>query len=320
MIRFQKEGFSEDYNRTLNGLVSKTIYVDPDSVKFIRTSFYNLLTEFLQKREQEFGKGFLYIPPQLAKLSNKNGMRHESRDDYKIFVIENEETQFRLTSDQFGFSAAEGIYSKPEKYPLAKINYLSKESQSEDREEVIKKLINYVENTRTLGGVFVWPIPKEGRRNCSYNIRRGIASYIEDRVDLTLLEIKHALDGEYKKKHQTDILYNLYHNNTQNIRNWLEHFDSFDEYIRYFMLTDFVEDGMPINIMTGNPLCDEEIKSYKESKPFQDRDLSLKELLSILERLESMIVKRTHRMEYYISDYIKDHRDKIESCNYYLKQ
>ena len=86
------------------------------------------------------------------------------------------------------------------------------------------------------------------------------------------------------------------------------------------MLTDFVEDGMPINIMTGNPLCDEEIKSYKESKPFQDRDLSLKELLSILERLESMIVKRTHRMEYYISDYIKDHRDKIESCNYYLKQ
>lgn len=313
MIKFQKEGFSEDYNRTLNGLVSKTIYVDPDSVKFIRTSFYNLLTEFLQKREQEFGKGFLYIPPQLAKLSNKNGMQHESRDDYKIFVIENEETQFRLTSDQFGFSAAEGIYSKPEKYFLAKINYLSKESQSEDREGVIKKLINYVENTRTLGGVFVWPIPKEGRRNCSYNIRRGIASYIEDRVDLTLLEIKHALDGDYKKeKHQNDILYNLYHNNTQNIRNWLEHFDSFDEYIRYFMLTDFVEDGMPINIMTGNPFCDEELKSYQESKHFQDKDLSLKELLSILERLESMIVKRTQCMEDYIEDYITAH---IESCN-----
>lgn len=313
MIRFQKEGFSEDYNRTLNGLDSKTIYVDPDGVKFIRTSFYNLLTEFLQKREQEFGKGFIYIPPQLAKLSNKNGMQHESRDDYKIFVIENEETQFRLTSDQFGFSAAEGIYSKPAKYPLAKINYLSKESQSEDREGVIKKLINYVENTRTLGGVFVWPIPKEGRRNCSYNIRRGIASYIEDRVDLTLLEIKHALDGDYKKeKHRNDILYNLYHNNTQNIRNWLEHFDSFDEYIRYFMLTDFVEDGMPINIMTGNPFCDGELKSYQESKHFQDKDLSLKELLSILERLETMIVKRTQCMEDYIDDYITAH---IESCN-----
>ena len=28
---------------------------------------------------------------------------------------------------------------------------------------------------------------------------RGVGSYIEDRVDLTLLEIKHALDGEYHK-------------------------------------------------------------------------------------------------------------------------
>lgn len=316
MIKFQKDGFSEDYRRTLNGLVTKTIYVDPDSVRCIRTPFYNLLTEFLQKREQDFGKDFLYIPPQLAKLSNKNGMQYESGDDYKIVVIENEETQFRLTSDQFGFSAAEGIYDNPEKYPLSKINFLSKENPSEDSEEVIKILINYVENTRTLGGAFVWPIPKAGRRICSYNIRRGIASYIEDRVDLTLLEIKHALDGDYKKeKYQNDVLYTLYQNNTHAIRTWLEHFDSFDEYIRYFMFTDFVEDGVPINIITGRPLQDKELRSYQKSKIFQDEVFSLEELLSILKRLESMIVKRTLRMEYYISDYIKDHRDKIESCN-----
>lgn len=40
---------------------------------------------------------------------------------------------------------------------------------------------------------------------------RGVGSYIEDRVDLTLLEIKHALDGEYhKSQHKDDILYALY--------------------------------------------------------------------------------------------------------------
>ena len=81
------------------------------------------------------------------------------------------------------------------------------------------------------------------------------------------------------------------------------------------MFTDFVEDGVPINIITGRPLQDKELRSYQKSKIFQDEVFSLEELLSILKRLESMIVKRTLRMEYYISDYIKDHRDKIESCN-----
>ena len=122
-----------------------------------------------------------------------------------------------------------------------------------------------MKNTRTLGGSFIWPTPKksEGFRNSKYNMSRGVVSYIEDRVYLTLLEIKHALDGEYhKSQHKDDILYALYIKNTDGIRTWLDHFETFEKFDDYFMFNYFIENGMPINILTGKAICEEEVKKY----------------------------------------------------------
>ena len=92
---------------------------------------------------------------------------------------QNDELLFRLTSDQFGFSGDEYVYQQSYghlKYPLARINYLSKNESIDERKRILNKLINYVKNTRTLGGSFIWPTPKksEGFRNSKYNMSRGV--------------------------------------------------------------------------------------------------------------------------------------------------
>lgn len=306
---YQCEGFGDYYKSVLNG----GKYVDPDCIDDINTPYYNFLTEFLKKRESEscYENKFSFVPPKNAKLTTDDEKNLKDNDEYKIVVKQDDEELFRLTSDQFGFSGNEGIYQQTYghlKYPLARINYLSKSESNEskvERKQVLNILIDYVQNTRTLGGSFIWPVPKksEGYRNSKYNLNRGVGSYIEDRVDLTLLEIKHALDGEYnKEQYKDDILFTLYQNNTDGIRTWLEHFETFEKFIEYFMFDNFVENGMPINILTGKAICEEEVEKYK-NRTSQIKKLNLNELLNMIERLENMIIKRPCLMEEYIQDY-----------------
>jgi hypothetical protein len=303
---FQCEGFDDYYKSVLNG----GKYVDPDCIDDINTPYYNFLTEFLKKRESEscYKNKFSFIPPRNAKLTTDDEKKLKDNDEYKIVVKQDDEALFRLTSDQFGFSGNEGIYQQTYghlKYPLARINSLSKNESIDERNRILNKLINYVKNTRTLGGSFIWPTPKrgEGARKSIYNINRGVGSYLEDRVDLTLLEIKHALDGEYEEDlYSDDILYTLYRENTDGIRTWLDHFETFEKFIAYFMFDNFVENGIPINILTGKALCEEEVKTYK-NRTCQIKKLNLNELLDMIERLESLIIKRTCLMEEYIQDY-----------------
>ena len=306
---FQCEGFDDYYKSVLNG----GKYVDPDCIDDINTPYYNFLTEFLKKRECEsfYENKFSFIPPRNAKLTTDDEKKLKDNDEYKIVVKQDDEELFRLTSDQFGFSGNEGIYQQTYghlKYPLARINYLSKNEYNKsivERKQVLNILIDYVQNTRTLGGSFIWPVPKksEGSRNSKYNLNRGVGSYIEDRVDLTLLEIKHTLDGEYNKdQHKDDILYTLYQNNTDGIRIWLDHFETFEKFIEYFMFENFIENGMPINILTGKALREEEVAAYK-NRTCQIKNLNLNELLDMIERLESLIIKRTGLMEEYIQNY-----------------
>lgn len=306
-IIFQRKEFDNYYRSVLNG----GKYVDPDCREDIDTPYYNFLTEFLRKRESEsnYKNKYSFIPPKLAKLTSDSEKKIKDNDKYKIVVKQNDELLFRLTSDQFGFSGDEYVYQQSYghlKYPLARINYLSKHESIDEGERILNKLINYVKNTRTLGGSFIWPTPKksEGFRNSKYNMSRGVGSYIEDRVDLTLLEIKHALDGEYhKSQHKDDILYTLYIKNTDGIRTWLDHFETFEKFVDYFMFNNFIENGMPINILTGKAICEEEVKKYK-NKTCQIKNLKLSELLEMIERLENMIINRTCLMEEHIKDYI----------------
>ncbi len=311
MIIFQHDGFDEYYKGILSGEKSQGIYIDPDCTTDVgKTEYYKLLTDFLRKREKDFSDGsnmYSFWPPKEAKATSESEKRNELSDSKKIVVMDGNNPIFRLTSDQFGFSAVEEIYSdqsKSEKHPLSIL------LNRKNNENIRTLITNYVKNSRTLGGAFVWPIKKEGRRVCSYNMRRGLCAnkdiniyqgYIEDRVDLTLLEIKHALDGEYDRGNfSSDILYDEYMKNDC-MKLWLKHFVSFEHYYKYFMLEPFVVDGMPINIISGNAIREDEVLGYKEkflrSKRGQLQDLDTEALIHVIKRMEEMIMSRTDAME-----------------------
>ena len=311
MYYFEPEGFDEYYDSILQGGKSKGLYIDPDCTKDVgKTNYYNLLTTFLSKREKEFMQNrepYSFLPPKMAKSTTESDKKEKFIDDFKISTInKNGENVFRITSDQFGFSAVERIYIGSENsYPLAQINKLSQSLLPDGKEKIRKIIINFVKHSRTLGGAFVWPLPKDGIRQCSYNLRRGNQGYLEDRVDLTLLEVKHALDGEYDEgNHKSDILYNEYTKKDGIIREWLQHFESFEKYVHYFMFECFIRDGMSIDIISGEKIDEDQIIQYKEQyrleKSGQIEKLSLIELLAMIIRLEAMILERTRRMEEYI--------------------
>lgn len=298
-IEYQPDRDKHDFNKILKSNGMKALYVDPDCRDDNVILYYDLLTKFLDKREQTFKNDFTFIPPGKAEQISEADKHLDVIDKFKIVVRQKNKTIFRLTSDQFGFTGYEQQYIASDgyfNYPLARVNHLSREKSPEEREQILDKLIHYVENTRTLGSAFVWPIHKSVDRRCQYNINRGVKNYIADRVDLTLLEIKHILD---KKQNQgTNLLKNSY-NKEKHMKKWLDHFASFDDYVEYFMFESFVKDGMPINIFTGEPFREDEIDACK-NRIFQIKNLKLDELLSMMERLESMIFERTESMERYL--------------------
>lgn len=288
-------------------------YIDPDSVSDVKKiSFYNHLTCFLNHQENYLEKKekFFFVPPSEARLTKQEkeyNQYKDKQDESIITVIQDNKIQFRLKSDQFGFSAAETKYVN-NKYPLAKLLRLCQNSESEEQDKVKKRITQYVKNTRTIGGSFLWPVPLEGNRDFCYNRLRG--RWLEDRVDLTLLEIKHALEGRYDNGEcASDMLYNQYRNEKTHIKTWLEHFGTFPEYVEYFMLEPFIaENGMPINIIDGKPLNEDYIKEYREQYKRQHlKNLEeAEEICAMLRPLEIMILKRSKRMEDVIKPYYEE--------------
>ena len=139
-------------------------------------------------------------------------------------------------------------------------------------------------------------------------MERGNGSYIEDRVDLTLLEIKHIYkfrELENQLIYGKDYLFKRYKN--QYADKWFGFFDSFEDYVDFFMFNDFVEDistngkkeYMPINILTG--------KRFKTDYPGYEmdtlKDIKEYKLKAMLERVRDMVEKRTIRMEDLINEY-----------------
>lgn len=311
------KSFENDYNVFLEKVEenkatykdSEGSYIDPDCVGDVgKTEFYNHLTCFLNHQEREYKeyeKRYRFLPPSEAPRTTPKEKDNECIDKKKITVIPNDENEkpFRLTSDQFGFSAKETIYNSNQ-YPLANLLRLSQNKGSKEREKVKERITRYVINTRTIGGSFLWPVYPQGQYYCNYNIVRG--RWLEDRVDLTLLEIKHALDRSYDKgEHTSDILYKQYQNEKRHMKTWLDHFETFDEYVKYFMLEPFVKDGMPINIINDKPLDDDYIKNYKEQyKRWHLQNLTAEEICGVLVRLEIKILKRSENMEKVIKQYI----------------
>lgn len=276
------------------------IYNDPDGKE--NEKFYRALSDFLNASR-------------ISRKNNKILSFEANEAPYGMITVHykgqnGKEYGFRLHSDQLGFSAVPCIYFR-NNYPLSRYlemqkNKLDKRKNKSNKatDAVADFLAGYVYTTRTLGGSFLWP---ESWYK-AYNMSRGNGSYIEDRVDLTLLEIKHIYkfrELENQLIYGKDHLFKQYKN--QYADKWFGFFDSFEDYVDFFMFNDFVEDistngkkeYMPINILTG--------KRFKTDYPGYEmdtlKDIKEYKLKEMLERVRDMVAERTKKMEDLINEY-----------------
>ena len=256
------------------------IYIDPDGKE--NTDFYNALSDFLNASR-------------ISRKNNKILSFEANEAPYGMITVyykdkKGEEHHFTLHSDQLGFSAVPWIYFS-NKYPLSRYFEMQK------NKEAAKFLTDYVLATRTLGGSFLWP----ESWHKDYNRERGIKNYLEDRVDLTLLEIKHYYE------YRGDLLFRQYKN--PDAYKWFGFFKSFEDYVDFFMFNDFVDatvtDGkkeyMPINILTGKAFETD----YPERKTNALKKASEEELKKMLDLVMIKVKNRTIRMEKLINEYKK---------------
>ena len=259
------------------------IYMDPDKKENI--DFYNDLSDFLNAASCEHRKDLLF---KANGLSKKGIMVYRKKDKKEYFTIH---------SDQLGFSAVPWIYFS-NKYPLSRYFEMKK------NKEAAQFLADYVLTTRTLGGSFLWPETLWK----GYNRSRGCAK-IEDRVDLTLLEIKHYfeyrdLDDKKKFKYRRDILFSRY--KIPDAQTWFGFFDSFEDYVDFFMFNDFVDkdkqtkEYTPINILTGKAF-ETDYPGYKTNtlKEIEDE----KQLKAMLDLVMRKVKTRSEKMEDLINEY-----------------
>ena len=277
------------------------IYMDPDKKESI--DFYNDLSDFLNAASCEHRKDLLF---KANGLSKKGIMVYRKKDKKEYFTIQ---------SDQLGFSAVPWIYFST-KYPLSRYFEMQK------NEEAAKFLTDYVLATRTLGGSFLWPesLYKD------YNPGRGRAK-IEDRVDLTLLEIKHyfeyrELDDKKKFKYSGDILFSRY--KFLDTQTWFGFFDSFEDYVDFFLFNGFVKEinkngkkeYMPINILTGDPFEKDYLNYEKDVLKVLEED-KLKAMLDLVMR---KVKTRSEDMEKLIAKYDQTNDTKGEKHENILQE
>lgn len=273
---------------------SNKLYIDPDKKE--NEEFYRELSNFLNASR-------------ISRKNNKILSFEANEAPYGMITVYYKDKygnkqHFTVHSDQFGFSAVPCIYFR-KNYPLSRYLEMQKNKSDKDPDAVAEFLANYVYTTRTLGGSFLWPetLWKD------YNKSRGNGNYIEDRVDLTLLEIKHYfeyrdLDDKKKFKYSGDILFRYYDN--LDAQTWFGFFDSFEDYVDFFMFNDFVDkdkqtkEYTPINILTGEAF-ETDYPGYKKDtlKEIEDE----KHLKEMLERVRDMVEKRTKKMEDLINEY-----------------
>lgn len=272
---------------------SNKLYIDPDKKE--NEEFYRELSNFLNAsnshRKNKLSFEAYETPDEMISVYYNKGRKDEKK-------------YFSLQSDQLGFSAVPWIYFST-KYPLSRYLEMQKNKLDKDPDAIAEFLANYVYKTRTLGGSFLWP-----KSLCStYNKSRGIRNYIEDRVDLTLLEIKHIYEIRKWEKllpYGGDILFQSCKNN--DAQTWFGFFKSFEDYVDFFEFNDFVEnisktskkEYIPINILTGKAFeTDYPRRQTNVLKEIEDE----KQLKEMLERVRDMVEKRTKKMEDLINEY-----------------
>ena len=325
----------------------ENLYMDPDCVTDLEyTPYFNWLTLFLNLRAWECGKPYKFVAPSLAgtKLCSeaknpkwflsdayKYGSDQQKaleQDHSKILVFDEEDKKvLRLTSDQLGFTAFQGDSSKWDdaRYPLYRYLRLA-----EDKNAAAEFISRYVYDTRTLGGAFVWPTDCVNSGGSLYNTKRGVGrrctddhieGYIEDRVDLTLLEVKtfftkRCFNGPNTNIEGIEEVFLLKYgvnlpSGKNSMKPFLEDiFESFEDYVDFFMLNAFVEDVgkegskdyVPKDITTDKPFERNEAGEFVIGKRLSERDLSEGDLKEILGRVQSWTMERTGKMEEKLKD------------------
>ena len=303
-------GSKEDYLVYLSRKgEGKAPYIDPDGTYIASDSeFYKKLIDFLMAADDTWS--YRLKSEYVAGNLQPAGIWVEEKDNSKPFMY--------LRSDQFGFSAPQNKGTWNEKYPYASLLHFG----GKEKENFVA---DCVWDTRTLGGSFLWPLACAGNRwKSMYNLFRGVRGYIEDRVDLTLYEIKCFYDVLEENQDSTDqmicgqltseghIL--LRYIDNIEICKWLKHFQSFKGYIDHFCFQPFVDEQYQIiDIMkaeltldkeeygftTGSPILNSDtVKQYREQK--EERIKSIKnpeKLRQILLNVRAMTRRRTNEME-----------------------
>lgn len=306
-----KEQYMQCFNESYFSLssVKSTVrkkYCDPDTTykEGYNHHFFEQLTQFLNKREEEFWnspdskleKKYKYCFKERIrkKYCEKCKPRRRCEDcEEGIEVFENDcecnkKRIFFLRSDQLGFSAP----TKGKDYPYDL--YLMK---SESKDDALKQVADWITFSRTIGGSFLWPTPFYR----SYNLSRGgkISSpreyYIQDRVDLTLWEIYYWYHENEKSTRMSSV---RDEKEAKALKMWLSHFKNFQTYIDFFCFEDFVnEEGYPINILDGgaqDPLWDNNIRNRK---PEITEQLDIEIIYKMLDRVNNMILNRSKKIE-----------------------
>lgn len=265
-------------------------YCDPDTTYKMKCNhhFFYSLVLFLKKMEKEL----------CEKL--QGNFNYEFVEDRGIKVCGTDKDgekiePFFLRSDQLGFSAPTNQKVHP--YDL----YIM---QCNNKDLAIDQVIDWIANSRTIGGSFLWPTPFY----CKYNPARGgkIISnrryYIQDRVDLTLWEIKYW----YEKTNKNTIM-NRENKEDSNLNIWLEHFTDFETYVKFFHFEGFVQGNgkemSPINILkrsVNEPVWGNNGENLKIEI---SNSLEVNEVGEMLSFVNNCILERTKTISYVIKEF-----------------
>lgn len=302
-------------------------YKDIDREETYALPFYEKLTTFLNEREKSLEEKLNGKYIYKMNYAKPYGIEvREILDDIEVSEILDEDVKtaplFYLKSDQLGFSAPSK--NKNHIYDV----YIEKKGKSEEEnEEACKQVAEWIYNTRTLGGSFLWPMEYmdgEWNTNPKYNYIRGGSkskrggSYIEDRVDLTLYEIKQVFDYVANEKVDGNILWSCCLSEP-NMMKWLKHFVTFEIYIEFFFFDSFVnkDDHMPYDItITTDKLKmalnykDETFKNRKDNSIY---DKDVKTIENILVNVSKMVIERSEKMEAFVSKKVRSNIDRIDN-------
>ncbi|MCR4655256.1 MAG: hypothetical protein K5770_03390 [Lachnospiraceae bacterium] len=207
-------------------------YSDPDGIKY--------KNEKIIYNDRKYYEDYRDALTAWNKKQGNNDFLFSIRDGFPGLCMYSRKTgkSYYLKSDQFGFSIPSGKMSHP--YDI----YL-KRFGDPDPYEAVKKVESWIKKSRIVGGSFFWPVHwKDGKfllgSGSDYNIKRGGSlnrkSYIEDRVDITLYEVKEVIEA----KEDNDLTYNVLAGSPEEVM-WLKEFSDFTDYVNVFCFDPFVD-------------------------------------------------------------------------------